>query len=251
MQHEARLKTEFGFHEKLSSAGMKAEARRAVLADFDRYVAARTAPCTAAKAAPATDDDGVPVKTDTDAAIDSTLDLLQKGVEDLRKLLGEDSESADETEAKAARAAGKKGAAFKALGRAHEVLGARLTARRSLRNQPPDGHRRAHALIAGGFNDEPGVAALNASLHRKPAPLSLTQRSSLALAPVGGRTPPARPAAVAKSNPPPDVVKIRSLKAELAQLDREQRAQFSNERNAKHAQLSAQLKAEIRKFRVS
>ncbi|HEY0256005.1 MAG TPA: hypothetical protein VGC39_01080 [Candidatus Methylacidiphilales bacterium] len=68
-----------------------------------------------------------------------------------------------------------------------------------------------------------------------------------------GRAPSTRPAAVKpRSDSPPDVVKINSLRAEIAALDKLQRREgFTNERNARHATLARELKSELRKFHVS
>ena len=253
LQFEARLKTEFGFHEKIEAAGMDTKARRKVLADFDRYLAARPL----GKAAPSslTENDEGQVAIEAPPAADSIGDIVTK-LEECLKLLKQmnpdlSGDSEDEVEARAALSRGDKATALKRYDSAITALGLKIAAKksRSALLAEPSSRGRAAKLTAQGFNADPVVASLNAALGRGP----LADRASLALAPVAGRTPPARPAAVATTtSAPPDVAKIRSIEAQIAELDKLQRREgFTNDRNDKCATLRRQWKAEMKKFHVS
>ena len=91
LQIEARLKTEFGWHEKLEAAGVDYKARRKVLADFDRFVAGRPpGKSTAPKSGTVDDEGNVPVPTpppDSGDGLDAVIKMLLDGVEKLKLLL--------------------------------------------------------------------------------------------------------------------------------------------------------------------
>ena len=251
MQHEARLKIEFGFHERLEAAGMKTDLRRKVLAEYDRFVAARPLGKAVPKSGTVDDEGNIPVEIPT--AADPVGDVIKQLEQCLKQLkeahadVSADDADSDEAEAKACLARGDKNGALRRYDAAISKWGAKITAKKS-RNpilSEPSSPQRAHRLTASGYNAMPTVATLNASLGRG-------RPSSPSLPPVVERTPPARPAPAARTiSAPPDVAKIHSIKAELAQLDIEQRKEFSNARNDKHAALSRQLNAELRKFHVS
>ena len=229
MRFEARLKTEFGYHEKMATAGMDSTARRKVLADFDRYVAARP---MGKSAPPATDDDGTPVQTaspddsENPPGIDEILSQLLDLLTELKKQV--QSNPADDDEA------------VVALG--HFAAGRKLTASRQLMALT---QRLCKApkltpgqKISRGFSAQSGVQAIQACLrpgprqHTAPAPAAISTPAAV-VAPSGSRD------------------RVQALRAELAQVDKDQRRLgFTNERNAKHAQLSATLKAELKKFHV-
>jgi hypothetical protein len=93
------------------------------------------------------------------------------------------------------------------------------------------------AKIAGGFNAQPQISALNGFLHRSPT-----------VTPPASSVPPAAPSAAA--SPAGSRERALAIRAEIAQVDKDQRRLgFTNERNAKHAQLSAQLRAEMKRLR--
>ncbi len=113
MQHEARLKTEFGFHEKLEAAGMVTATRRKVLADFDRFVAARPLGKSVPKSGTVDDEGNIPVEIP--AADDPIGDVIKQLEQCLRSLkechpdVSADDADASEAEAKACLRAGKQG----------------------------------------------------------------------------------------------------------------------------------------------
>ncbi len=154
--------------------------------------------------------------------------------------------AADEAQARTALAAGRKSEALKLLDSAVGKRGAKIVSKknRSALLAEPSSRARAHKLTTSGFNNDPVVASLNVALGRGP----LADRASLAPAPI---TPPARPAAIATTtSAPPDTALIRSIQAELKSIDLEQRKQFSNERHARHAELTRRFRAEMKKFHV-
>ena len=234
MQVEARLKTEFNFHGRLEAAGMDTKARRRVLSDFDAFVAARPL----GKAAPApesltVDDEGnghvdAPVDDpENPPGIDSIISQLLDLVLELKKQLQITADDDDEVQgALALFASKKKLSASRAL----------MAATQKMCTRPKLSPR---AKTARGFNSQSGVAALNGILSRT-AP---GQRPA-ASAPTVPTTPAVPAVAGSRS-------RVQEHRAEISALDREQRKQFSNERNAKHAQLSAQLRVEMKKFSVS
>jgi hypothetical protein len=192
-------------------------------------------------------------------ADDPVGDVIQQLEKCLRQLktMNPEADAADsdaeEAQGRAALTRGDKAAALRHFDAAISKWGARIVAKKSLNPllSEPSSPQRAHKLTAFGFNADPVVSALNAQLGRAGS-LNLADRASRARAPAAGRTPPARPAAVVvTASAPPDVPKIRAIQADIAALDKLQRREgFTNERNARHAELSRQLRAELKKFRV-
>jgi hypothetical protein len=146
LQIEARLKTEFGWHEKLEAAGVDYKARRKVLADFDRFVAGRPpGKSTAPKSGTVDDEGNVPVPTpppDSGDGLDAVIKILLDGVEKLRLLLPADvdADDGDFTQAKAYLAIGSRKEALAAASRAHSRIGEQLAAHQ-------DPRARAHAKM--------------------------------------------------------------------------------------------------------
>jgi len=134
IRYEARLKLEFGLHEKLQVAGTKAESRAQVFRDFDAYLAghpiAKAAPVTRPGYEPPPMLDGQPVVAPAADPIGDAIKLLEKSIEMLKGTLPADAaadDDGDEEQAKAALASGQKSLALAALSRRHSVLGARLS----------------------------------------------------------------------------------------------------------------------------
>jgi len=243
LQYEARLKTEFGFHEKLEAAGMKTEARRKVLADFDRFVAAR--PLGKAAPPPATDEDGTAVPVETpDDTVEKIVEKLETLLAELKKIAGDTGDSEDEVEARAAIRRGDRAAARRSLESAITAITAKIeskTARAALRAEPSS-RQRAYKLTASGFNEDPVVASLNASLNRGGS-LSLAARAGMSLAPVGGTRTPATPAAVAPvalSSGYRD--RVHAINAEIKSLDAKMHKSgiYDNKMIARQAELKAE-----------
>jgi hypothetical protein len=204
----------------------------------------------AATPPPALDDDGVaqpiPTAEDPIGVVITQLEQCLRSLKECHPDVSADDADASEAEAKACLRAGNKAAALRHFDAAISKWGANIVAKKARASllAQPSSRQRATALIRQGFGSQSGVMALNAALGRGPQGHS----SSTALPPV---IPPSQPAAVATTtSTAPDVAKIRLIKSELAQLEIEQRKEFSNARNDKHAALSRQLKAELRKFHV-
>jgi hypothetical protein len=231
---------------------------------------------------PATDDDGTPVQTTTPdpenpAGIDSIISQLFDLLKELQKLVA--TTPADDEEATAALGlftAGKKlsaSRAFMALTKKmcqRPKLSPEARIARGFSEQAGvqaiqaclrPGPRTApvarttpaaptnitatarplspSAKIARGFNAQPEIFALNGFLHRSPT-----------VTPTASSVPPAAPSAAA--SPAGSRERALAIRSEIAQVDKDQRRLgFTNERNAKHAQLSAQLRAEMKRLSLS
>ena len=211
-----------------------------------RAAPARPAPRAAA---PSSTDDDAP-QPDT-SGLDSVIKSLMDSVEQLKKMLPADvdADDGDLATAKAFLATGDKKAALAAISKAHTAVGAQVAALKSsnaLRSQPSS-RKRASALIRQGFDAQPVVANLDAMFHRPAA------RASLALAPVGGSAPARPTAVVTTTSTAEDVARIRSIEAEIKNIDADYRKTgvYSPDAQARHATLSRQLSAAKKKFHVS
>jgi len=248
MQHDARLKTEFGLHEKLEAAGMKSESRRKVLADFDRFVAARPVGKAAPSSGTENDDGAVPVETP--AADDPVGDVIQKlqqclqQLKDLHPDVNADDADADEAEARLALAAGRKSEALKLLDSAVGKRGAKIVAKknRSALLAQPSSRSRASALIRSGFNCQPGVMALNASLGRAPR-ADFPAPSAPPVLPVAPHSAPAATSSAIAA-------RIRAIDAEIKANDGELRKNLTAPALlAKHSALKSEKSALIKSLR--
>jgi hypothetical protein len=238
------------------SSAMKAGRPVAAIPGRGQPAPARLA-ARAAAPAPSLDAEGTPIATPPTDSLQQVVKQLETSIETLKKMLPADADTADADEETAkggvAARSGNWQLASDSYNAAIACLGAKIkgrTASTALRAEPTS-RSRAHRLTASGFSGMPSVAALNSALGRGGA-LSIVDRSGMVVqAPVSGHRKPAPAAVATTTDERPDVVKINSIRAELASLDKDQRKLgFSNEKNARHATLSRELKSELRKFHV-
>jgi hypothetical protein len=222
IQHEARLKSEFGWHEKLEAAGSDVKARRKVWSDFDRYIAARplgmpaTPPNTAAKSTPdATDDDGVPqpVDPESDPSLPAIIQQLQDILDTLKKRLAPTpDETDDEAKALSALKAGKKLTACQLL---------MAVTKNYLQRAQAYENMSSRERTAMAFNSQDTVAALNRALRVKPSVL-----------------PPRMDPVTSKVSATDVLARYREIEAEITKNDLDQKKYgISSARQSKHAAL--------------
>jgi len=222
----------------------------------NRPSAARPIGRPAAKAAPVpaslteNDEGQVVVPAAAPDVVSDVIEKLQSCLQQLRDLhpdvAADDSD--DEAQARACLARGDKNGALRHYDAAISAVGARIAqknARASLRAEPSS-RQRASKLITSGFNADPVVASLNASLGR--GGLSLSNRAGMALAPVAA-VPPATPV-VTTTSTAPDRSKLAALQAEKKSIDESMRKSgiYDNASIARQSQLSAQIDAMRKKI---
>jgi len=163
--------------------------------------------------------------------------------------LNADDADADEAQARACLARGDKGGALRGYDAAITKWGARIAAKNAssaLRSQPSS-RQRASALIRGGFAAQAQVQKIEACLHGPrpgPAAISTPAVPTSITAPAAG---------VTTTSTAEDVARIKSIEAEIKNIDAEYRKTgvYSPDAQARHATLSRQLSAAKKKFHVS
>jgi hypothetical protein len=132
---------------------------------------------------------------------------------------------------------------------------AKENARSELRAQKPTDLRGAlthsHAMISGGFNEQPAVAALSAALGRGRSPVSLAQRASLSLAVVGGSRTSAPTVPTAVTSPSAFRDRAQAITAESKSLEKQMRTTgvYDAKSLARQAQLKTELAALVKSSR--
>jgi len=226
----------------------------------NRPSAARPIGRPAAKAAPVpaslteNDEGQVVVPAAAPDVVSDVIEKLQSCLQQLRDLhpdvAADDSD--DEAQARACLARGDKNGALRHYDAAISKIGAKIASKNSrhassaaLRAEPSS-RQRASKLITSGFNADPVVASLNASLGR--GGLSLSNRAGMALAPVAA-VPPATPV-VTTTSTAPDRSKLAALQAEKKSIDESMRKSgiYDNASIARQSQLSAQIDAMRKKI---
>ena len=208
--------------------------RRAAPSVRAQAVAARPAAVHAGRPAAITAPAPAPAPADP---VQQVIDQLVTCLEMLKGLLPVDEQAddaGDEAAAFAALRIGDKPAALRHFDARISSLGAKISqknARTSLRSEPSS-RSRAGRLIRGAFSEQVGVAKIEACLHGPhPGPAAIST--------------PAMPMSInvpaAASSPSGSRDRARAIKAELNALDKEQRREFSNERDARYATLNREL----------
>jgi len=261
--YEEQLRLDFDLESKLALAATPT-AHREIRAAFAQYRASKLKgrtmadiastsfalkPTAKAAPAPALEDDNQtatpPPPADNVGDIVKQLEKCLEMLKGLHPDLNADDADADEAQARACLARGDKGGALRGYDAAITKWGARIAAKNAssgLRSQPSS-RKRATALIRQGFDSQPGVMALNASFGRAP-------RADFP-APVAA-VPPAPPV-VTTTSTAQDAARIKSIEAEIKNIDAEYRKTgvYSPDAQARHATLSRQLSAAKKKFHVS